>query len=217
VKGVWAGVALGAAVVLGLLVVVLSDSDQRVADTNTRIKASGASLRFAAGRRRCQRQDAPAGADSVRFYAQPFVSTGGPLDVALFERRRRLAQGVVLLARADVPAVAKLDRPLRHEVAGLRVCITNSGPAPIDLRGDRTPPTDTFINTGGLKPPDDVRVDFLRRGDESWWALAPAIARRFFLEKASFFGPWTMWAVFALIALSCAAALLTLSREARTR
>jgi hypothetical protein len=215
--GVRAGVALGAAVVLGLLMIVLSDSQQRLAGTNTRVQASGGTLRFAAGKRRCQRQDAPAGAASVRFYAQPFVLTGGPLDVTLFEGGRLLTKGVVLVARADVPAVAKLDRPLKREVPGLRLCIANSGLTPIDLRGDRTSPADTFINTGGQGTPDDVRVDFLRPGSESWWDVAPAVARRFGLEKASFFGSWTMWAVFVLIALNGIGALFLLARESRPR
>lgn len=215
--GLRAGVALGAAVVLVLLVIVLSDREQRLAGTNTRVQASGANLTFPAGRRRCQRQDAPAGTDSVRFYAQPFVLSGGPVDVTLLAGRRRLAKGVVLLARADVPAVAKLDRPLKREVVGLRVCIANGGPTPINLRGDRTSPVGSSISTGGQGAPDDVRVDFLRRGSDSWWGLSPVIAKRFFLEKASLFGPWTMWAVFVLVALNCLVAVLTLAREARPR
>lgn len=218
-KGVWAGVALGAAVVLGLLVTVLSDSQPRLAGTNARVRESGVDLRIASGRRRCQLQDGPSGAQSVRFYTKPFTPTvtGGPLDVTLSKHGWVLSKGVVFVARPDVPAVATLDRPLTREVVGLRLCIANGGPTPVDMRGNVTPPADTFINTGGRTTPDDVRVDFLRRGDESWWALAPTIARRFFLEKASFFGPWTLWAVFALIALSCAVALLTLSRETGTR
>lgn len=217
-KGVWAGVALGAAVVLGLLVVVLSGSRQRDAGTNAQVQASGVALRLARGERRCQRQDVPAGTASLRFFAKPFLSSGGPLDVTLFERGRPLTKGVLYLVRGDKPAVVRLDRPLTREVPGLRLCIKNSGLTSIDLAGDRTP-VSTFITppVGVQQTPDDVRVDFVRRGSESWWALAPVIAKRFFLEKASFFGPWTMWAVFVLVGLNCIAALFVLARELRPR
>ena len=94
-----------------------------------------------------------------------------------------------------------------------RVCVVNRGASPVELDGNQTAASAGFISA----PPGDIRVDFLGRGSESWWSFAPAVADRFGLRKASFFGDWTMWAVFLLVGLTWVAGLLLLRREAGSR
>ncbi len=214
-----AGAAIAAALVVAVLVIVLSSSDARRAGTNAFVRESGVALRLLPGERRCQRQDVPADAAALRLFADPFVFKGGPLQITVTDggrpvsrgRTTSVGEGPVELALAPAPGA---------EVLSARVCIANRGVTPIELDGNQTPPGGTSLDVvfrGQQLAPDDVRVDFLRRGSESWWSFAPAIADRFGLRKASFFGSWTMWAVFVLVALTWVAGLLLLRREARVR
>lgn len=199
-----------------MLVIVLSSSGRRLADTNARVNVSGVQLRLLAGERRCQTQDVPSGAGVVRLFSGPFV---GPLEVTIVKDGRPVSSGRAASASAEGPVEISLE-PLEAEIPDSRVCIANRGVAPIELAGNQTPLGGSSISPlfiGERLPPDDVRADFLRRGSESWWSLAPVVADRFGLRKASFFGAWTMWAVFLLVGLTWIAGLLLLRREASSR
>ncbi len=199
-----------------MLVIVLSSSGRRLADTNARVNVSGVQLRLLAGERRCQTQDVPSGAGVVRLFSGPFV---GPLEVTIVKDGRPVSSGRAASASAEGPVEISLE-PLEAEIPDARVCIANRGVAPIELAGNQTPLGGSSISPqfiGERLPTDDVRADFLRRGSESWWSLAPVVADRFGLRKASFFGAWTMWAVFLLVGLTWIAGLLLLRREASSR
>ncbi|MBA3306701.1 MAG: hypothetical protein H0U25_12370 [Thermoleophilaceae bacterium] len=201
---------------VAVLVIVLSSSGRRLADTNARVNVSGVQLRLLAGERRCQTQDVPSGAGVVRLFSGPFV---GPLEVTIVKDGRPVSSGRAASASAEGPVEISLE-PLEAEIPDARVCIANRGVAPIELAGNQTPLGGSSISPqfiGERLPTDDVRADFLRRGSESWWSLAPVVADRFGLRKASFFGAWTMWAVFLLVGLTWIAGLLLLRREASSR
>jgi hypothetical protein len=211
-----AGAAIAATLVVAVLVIVLSSSGRRLADTNARVNVSGVQLRLLARERRCQTQDVPSGAGVVRLFSGPFV---GPLEVTIVRDGRPVSSGRAASASAEGPVEISLE-PLEAEIPDARVCIANRGVAPIELAGNQTPLGGSSISPlfiGERLPPDDVRADFLRRGSESWWSLAPVVADRFGLRKASFFGAWTMWAVFLLVGLTWIAGLLLLRREASSR
>jgi hypothetical protein len=211
-----AGAAIAATLVVAVVVIVLSSSGRRLADTNARVNVSGVQLRLLAGERRCQTQDVPSGAGVVRLFSGPFA---GPLEVTIVKDGRPVSSGRAASASAEGPVEISLE-PLEAEIPDARVCIANRGVAPIELAGNQTPLGGSSINPlfiGERLPPDDVRADFLRRGSESWWSLAPVVADRFGLRKASFFGAWTMWAVFLLVGLTWIAGLLLLRREASSR
>ena len=215
-----AGAAIAATLVVALLVIVLSSSDRRLADTNARVRESGVALRLLAGKRRCQRQEVPAGAGAVRLFADPFVFKSGPLEVTVFKDGRPLARARAPAPSPAGPVVLSLEPALEAEVPDARVCIANRGVTPVELDGNVTPPGGSSLSrlfVGQPLPPDDIRVDLLRPGRESWWSFAPAVADRLGLRKASFFGAWTMWAVFVLVGLTWAAGLLLLRREAAGR
>jgi len=204
---------------VALLVIVLSSSDRRRAGTNAFVSESGVQLWLGVGERRCQSQDVPAVASAVRLFADPFVFTGGPLEVTVTRGGRPLSRGLAPVS-AGGPVELSLEPAPAAEVPGARVCVVNRGSTPIELDGNRTPPSTSFLSelvVGERLPPDDVRVDFLRPGTESWWRFAPAVADRFGLRKASFFGTWTMWAVFGLVGLTWVAGLLLLRRQSRPR
>ncbi len=213
-----AAAAVAAALVAAVVVLVLSQSEQRLADTNARVLESGVKLRIKAGKRRCQKQDVPAGAAVARVSVDPSPHMSGPLAVAVEKDGRPVSRGETV-GFGGKPVDLGLEPKLKKEIIDARVCLVNPGTIPIALDGNLTPPTDSTLRPlfdGQQVPPDDVRVDFLREGSESWWSLAPVVADRLALRKASFFGAWTMWAVFALVALTWVAGLLLLLREARS-
>jgi len=198
--------------VVALLVTVLFSSDRRLASTNARALKSDVQLRILAGERRCQRQDVPADAAAMRLFADPFVFRSGPLEVTVVKDGRLLTRGRTPAPSPEGAVVLSLEPALEDEAPGARVCVANGGVTPIELDGNH----DSFISDlalGQVNSTGDVRVDFLRQGSESWWSVAPAVADRLGLRKASFFGAWTMWAVFVLVGVTWVAGLLLLRRE----
>jgi len=215
-----AGAAIAATLIVALLVIVLSEGDRRRASTNAFIRESGVQVRLEVGERRCQPQDVGSQAAGARVYAYPFVFESGPLEITVVSRGRVISRGRTPGTFGEGPVEIPLQRLVEEERPGASVCVNNRGVTPVELDGNQTPPRGSFISdltAGQVDPTDDVRVDFLRPGSESWWSFAPAVAERFGLRKASFFGDWTMWAVFALVAATWLIALLLLRREAGPR
>jgi len=207
-------VAVGAALVLGLLAIVLLQSQPRLSGSNAKVRTSGVALVIEPGGRRCHRQDVPADTRAVRLFASPVWVGAGPLTVAISDRGRRLAQGRAASILEESVLRLPLDRALERDLWPARVCISNDGATPAAFAGDRTPVFESPTNPGSELLDDDVRVDLLRPGRESWVDLASSIDNRFALGKASFFGPWTIWAVLVLVVLTWIAALRFLWRQA---
>jgi len=205
-------VAVGAALVLGLLAIVLLQSEQRLSGSNTKVKASGVALTIQPGGRRCHRQDVPANTRAARLYASPAWVGAGPFTVAILSRGRRLAQGRAGPILEEAVLRLPLDRDLGRDLSPARVCVVNDGATPATFAGDSTP----LSNPGGGRLDDDVRVDLLRPGRESWLDLASTIDDRFGFGKASFFGAWTVWAVLGLVMLTWIATLRLLFRQVRS-
>lgn len=208
--------ALGAGVllVLVLLVVVLSPAETRLAGSNAQVRVSGAALSVYPGQRRCQLQDLPEAAGAVRVFARPLWETEtGPIDLIFLEGKRELGRARILsVSSSDAAAEGKLDRPIVEEVVEGRVCVFNRAPTPVEFAGDRTPVLGGPANLAAQTFDDDVRVDLLRPEAEAWWELAPTVAARFSLSKASFFGSWTFWATLALVGIVWALTLRFLGR-----
>lgn len=210
---VGAAIAAAAALVLVVLAVVLAGSDRRLAGTNTRVAASGVTLEVYPGRQICHRQDIPADTDALRVFAAPLWIGAGPVAITVTKGGEMVTGTRSPEVPAAGPLTLGLAAPVKTAVAQARVCIENRGATPFVVAGDRTPLLGGQANPASQELDDDPRVDFLRPESESWLAMASTIADRFGLQKASFFGSWTMWAVLALFALACAAALRLLWRE----
>lgn len=199
-----------------LLVGVLSDREPRLTGSNAQIRVSGRALPIAPDARRCQRDYLPARTGSLRVFLGVRGGTAGPLGVTV-ER----ADGSTAHARvpAGTPAGAvdvSVESTIEEANSLARICFANRGPRMIELAGDRTP----FIG-GGANPTsalldDDVRVDFLRPVEESWWSLGPRVAQRFGLTKTSFSGPWMLWAVLVAVLLIAVCTVALLLRTLRT-
>jgi hypothetical protein len=212
-KRVLLAISLGLVLVVGTLVVVLSESKQRLADSNAQVRISGNDVALRGGDRNCQPDEIPRGAAQIRVFTGVRRGTGGPLDVVIKQGDRRIARGTFAQVEDGLPATADLTPSTSEDVTHGEVCLVNRGEAPIRLAGDRTPFPYSGANPYGILQDDEPRVDFLRAGNESWWSIAGVVAERFGLVKTSFFGAWTMWAVFAIIAATWIAALVLLLRR----
>jgi hypothetical protein len=202
-------IAAALAIVLVGAVVTLSQRAPRLTGSNTTVERSGVSLGVPGrGGSRCQDDETvPAGTGRLRLFVNTIDRAAGPLEVTL-------ATGGRAGTPPRVVARATLRHPFRtgsHEVAvaprfatglaGARVCFVNRGASAITLSGNRTPVMGSGANTNGERLADDARVDYMYPESRSWWSMAGTIAQRFGLVKTSFFGTWTMWAVFAALAL----------------
>jgi hypothetical protein len=81
---------------------------------------------------------------------------------------------------------------------------------PVRQVGATTPGTRVCIHVGGARTvlygqASRIRLDWLRPGNESWFALIPVVAHRFALGKASLFG--SLWLVVIALVMVAAAAI----------
>jgi hypothetical protein len=240
-------IGLGLLLIVGFLVVVLSKSEQRLAATNSLVRVSGADVPIAGGRRcprarplpplapprtsacaqgarratrrkdACQAESVPAETESLRVYAGVPAGRAGPLDVTIRRGGRIVSSATFGVVRDGRPATAELSPPVVEEIVAAEVCFRNRGRATVRLAGDRTAVKFSGANPYGLEFGDEPRIDYLRPGEESGWSLAGTVADRFGRVKASFFGSWTMWAVFTLVAVSWVAAVVLMLRRLPAR
>jgi hypothetical protein len=210
-------IGLGLLLVLGALVIVLSKSEQRLAGTNALVRVSGNDMPIPGRKSVCQPESVPADTTSMRVFVGTRGKRAGPLDVSIKQGGRVVSLGSFGRVRDGLPATAKLSPVISEEHVPARVCFHNRGRAAVHLAGDRTPVPGSGANPYKVTFADEARIDYVRPGRESGWALAGTVADRFGRAKTSFFGSWTMWAVFALLGVTWAAATLLLLRRLPAR
>jgi hypothetical protein len=223
VGGAWSRSALAAAATTSalfaaLLFSVVSDPDPRLAASNSKVVASGAVLAVPPADQRCQAgQFVPAEAMSLRVYAgADGGTTGEPLRISIVDAvsgevvERREVEGGYPLGTLDVPVDP------RRDLTDAVVCIGNLGDAPMVFAGNRTR-LGAEVRPHADRGEEEIRIDLLRRGEESLWALAPTVARRFAVFKPSLAGPWALWAVLALAVATSATAVLVAARAPEPR
>lgn len=193
---------------------VVSDPRPRLAASNSKVVASGAVLVVGPGEERCEREQfVPAEAGTLRVYAgADRATTGEPLRVSVLDPAsgevvdRREIDGGYPLGTLDVPV-----HPRRH-LTDAEVCIANDGDSSMVFAGNRTR-LGAQVRPHADRGREQIRIDLLRRGEESLWALAPTVAGRFALFKPSLAGPWLLWAVLTVGVAALAAAVVVTARE----
>lgn len=198
-----------------LLVAVISDPRPRLAASNSKVVASGAAVVVAPGQEHCEAgQFVPEDAAMLRVFAgSESRPTGEPLRLSVTDPDsgevvdRRQLDGGYELGALEVP----LDPPA-GDLANGEVCIENLGDTPMAFAGNRTR-FDAEIRPHADRGEEDVRIDLLRAGEESLWAMAPEVAHRFALFKPAPAGSWFMWAVLAGAVGSGVAAVLLATRS----
>lgn len=209
-------VIVGVLVVAAFVVVIGAQPRPSLTATNSRVLASRFEVPLPAGVRRCQMGEyVPADARTLRVFARAQRSPSARLLVELEddEGRAFTRSRVTALAAGDPLEVALPSHP---RVLLGRLCLQNLGPGPVLFAGNRTPfsPDATLgPNLPGQRQGEEVRADYFRADEQSWFAQSPAMARRFPLFKASFVGSWTMWVALGLIAAIWLAAIRLVLRH----
>jgi hypothetical protein len=215
-------VAIGLVVTAVAVIAVLSDSEPRLAATNTRVQFSGKALDLDAGQERCQGGEyVPAGTDRLRVFGESYGPPESQPLVATIKTARgdvvatgRLAGGV-RATRLDITFPA-----LQETLDPGQLCLRNEGRLDMAFAGNLTPANRSAApgpNAPGQRDTDEIRADWYRPGSESWWSVAGAVAKRMAMFKPSFTGSWLLWAVLVAIGLLWVLAIATLLRGGRWR
>jgi hypothetical protein len=191
--------AAGLVLLLAAVGVTLAQSAPRTAGSNHVPEIEEAVKLKRGGGRHCQDGETiPGDTGALRLlvgtYGRPVpelsVSARRPGTdlITAGERRAGSHEG-----RVDIPV-----EPVDDGINGVRVCLRVDGPGRTVLYG-----------AGGR-----VRLEWMRRGSESWFELLPTIADRFGLGRASLAGSLLLPFVALLLLAAWAAAIRLVMREA---
>jgi hypothetical protein len=213
-------IGLGLAIVGAGVLITLSLRAPREQGSNTTVELSGLTVAVPGHGRRCQYSErVPGGTRALRIFASAVAPPDGPLEVTVARPGRRGVPPLVV-ASARLPfglrrpsASAPLRPAVRRDLYNAQVCLYNRGRQAVQAAGNLTPFLGGGANPFSLHLPDQARVDYMRGGRESWWSVSSAVADRFGLMQTSFFGAWTIWAMFAALAGLWAATIVLLVRN----
>jgi hypothetical protein len=216
-------IGLGLAVALGGLAVALSLKAPRLSGTNSQVDLSLVALGVPAGAHRCQYgETVRAGTGELRMFVGTYGRRAGPLEVTV-GRPGRPGVAPRVVARASIPfgvrtgSVQTSLRPgIERDLREASLCVVNEGRGTVTFAGNKSP-FSPGANPDRRRLDDEVRVDYLFGRERSWWSMAGHIDDRFGLAKTSFFGSWTLWAAFALLAVMWAGTVALLWRGGRAR
>jgi hypothetical protein len=212
-------IGLGLAIVGAGVLITLSLRAPREQGSNARVELSGLAVSIPGHAKRCQYgEHVPGGTRVLRMFVTAVRPPDGPLDVTVARTGRPGAPPRVV-ASARLPfglrrqsTSAPLRPAVQHDLSDAQVCLYNRGRQAVQAAGNLTPILGSGANPHRDRLPDQARVDYMRGGKESWWSVSAAVADRFGLMQTSFFGAWTMWAVFAALAVLWAATIVLLVR-----
>ena len=158
-------IAVGLLLVLGGLVIDLSQHGPRLAGTNSYVEFSGIALPVAPGAQRCAaHQNVPAGSAAARVYAGTFGRRGGPLAISIRAGGRVISTGTSPGGYVDNTPLRVPIASLKHDFYDATVCLRNLGSARLQFAGNLTP------DSGPSVPGTDViRYDWLLAGQPTWW------------------------------------------------
>jgi hypothetical protein len=194
-------VAIGVVALIVGLAVLLGHSAPRQAGTNSIVEA-GQVIELRGDDRHCQPgETAPRDAARLRLLVGTYGHPVPTLRVTVRgEAGHVLTEGTKPAGGREGHVVIPL-RKVEKTTPGTEVCIATSGGQRMVLYGQ----------------PPNIRLEWLRPGEESWYALVPTVAHRFALGKAALFG--SLWLVFAGLLVLAAAliAVRVILRETEER
>ncbi|HEX8067142.1 MAG TPA: hypothetical protein VF520_11505 [Thermoleophilaceae bacterium] len=170
----------------------------------------------------CQRGiDAEADFDEVALAYGTFHRPGPRLELFVLDATtgRVLSDGALPAGYADnAEATARLRKPVRRSAGSIDVCAGNVGAGPVAIYGGA--PTDAFPSDGtfdGHPAAGDLRMTFRRSDPRSALSRLPDVMRRAAVLRPDPVGPWTFWALLALLVLAVPALLAAALRSATGR
>jgi hypothetical protein len=134
----------------------------------------------------CQAEELlPAGTTGIRLSLEALL--GPPVLVRVFHQGALLTSGSVGAGWSRQSVTIPVT-PLRSAVADASVCFSvAASDETVYVKGSVAGASDA--GTDGR-----ARIEYLRPGTRSWWALAPSIARRMALGRSPS-GMWLVWGV----------------------
>jgi len=214
-----AAVISGVVAVIAIAAVGLGNTKKHLAATNSRVIASGSGEPVAPGVLRCQGGEyVPTDARRLRFFTSPWSgSRGQPLEVTLTSSRGVRFADIHVPGGYPKGALYMNLPPIRQSEFMAQLCVRNLGRIGMGLAGNYTsnqPESPGAYNTPGEPTGNVLRADYFLAGTQSWFAMAPTIARRLPLYLPSWMGSWTMWVLLALALASAAFAVTLVARQA---
>ena len=204
-KGV---VVAGALAFLVAACVVLTHSSERLSGTN--LAPNGAYIEgLGNGQEACQGEELlPADTAALRMTIGTYGKPGPALTVTFMGPDGRLLTTGGLKQGWHEGVVRIPIRHVSEATAGTRFCLRNGG-APIALAGDAPDPGFQLQVAGKTIESQRLRLDYMRPGSESWFALVPTIVHRFGVAKAGWVQGWAWLAVVVLMLTAVVLALRT--------
>jgi hypothetical protein len=194
------------------LFITLSGSPLVVTHTNA-TPASEPILEAGSGSNVCQTGEAlPAGTTAIRL---TLVAAVGPrVSLSVLSGARVLTSGVTAGGWTS-GAVTVPVKALPHVATPVRICF-KLGPSAetVQLGGSPTNALTAARNLSGAPLPGRFTVEYMRRGDSSWWSLAKTAARHMGLGRAPS-GTWVALLVLLLMGTALATASWLLVKELR--
>jgi Predicted membrane protein (DUF2142) len=156
------------------------------------------------GSRVCQSDETvPRGTTALRFSLKALI--GPRIDVTASAGGRLVTSGD-RNAGWTAGSVTVPVRRVARTVAHAKVCLAFAlSEETVEMAGGRTSHARAAVTSGGQVLPGRIKIEYLLRGDRSWWSLARATARHLGLGRA-WAGTWV-----ALIALALMVAVLALT------
>jgi hypothetical protein len=201
----------GVALIVVALAVTLSRTPQVVARANSAFTHKTIATTTApAGA--CQgRETLPRGGSAIRLGLTAVV--GPEVKVRVLSGSRLLASGT-RAAGWEGGSVTVALRPAASSAAEVTVCFrVDKLNGPVEMLGVRTH-RDAALGQEGKRLPGRLHIEYVRPGQESWWSMAFATARRLGLGRAAA-GTWNALLVLALTATLIALPSWLLTRELR--
>jgi hypothetical protein len=189
--GLRIALAVGLAVVAGVLAIDMSGRAVRIADSNHTPEAAFVAT-APGGATVCQPVPPPP-PDAAR--ARLLIGTyGRPLpDLAV----RFVSLAGAVTARGELAgggAQGHVEIPFRRvpgDALATSMCVQNLGRDKIAIAGVGVPPGPGSERIDGTPAPGAISITLFRAGHESWWSLLGALDQRFTLGKAGLLGAWT--------------------------
>ena len=144
-----------------------------------------------------------ADAARLRVYA-PGGPPYPPLAAEIVHQGRTLAAGRTPGGWVDATAEIPLRPALERTMVADSVCVRNLGEEAVRLGGQTLPEPADSVAIDGEPVAGQLRLEFLRAGDESWLDLLPAVVHRAGLGKGDAAGAWTLPVAGLLLLAACA-------------
>ena len=191
----------------------MTTSTRRYAGHND-IRASAPTVGLARGTQVCQNQEViPENTTGVQLFLAGSRTAGARLRVvALDAGEQPITQGALI--RGATGAIVVPTKRVSFSRVNATLCITARGRVPNDWSLVGQPGPIGRLAVDGRPVPGIIRIDYLRPGNETWFALLPTIAHRFAVTKAWWVGAWTFWLTVAAVVLAIFMAIFLVVRPA---